>query len=147
MRKINHIVVHCSATNPDAKISTLQRYWKDVKGWNTVGYHYIIEDNGILVTLLPDEQVSNGVYGHNSDSINVCYIGGIKDGHACDTRTEKQKATLIALLKMLKELYPDAEILGHRDLSEDLNGNGIIEQCEWMKECPSFNAMDEYQYL
>ena len=29
----------------------------------------------------------------------------------------------------------------------DLNGDGIIEPWEWMKACPCFDAIDEYQSL
>ena len=51
------------------------------------------------------------------------------------------------LLQQLREQFPDAMICGHRDFSPDLNGNGIIEPWEWMKACPCFDAIDEYQSL
>jgi N-acetylmuramoyl-L-alanine amidase len=47
----------------------------------------------------------------------------------------------------MRKLYPKAVILGHRDTSPDLNGNGIVEPCEWLKECPSFDAAKEYARL
>ncbi|PWL81412.1 MAG: N-acetylmuramoyl-L-alanine amidase, partial [Prevotellaceae bacterium] len=31
--------------------------------------------------------------------------------------------------------------------SPDLNGDGIIEPWEWMKACPCFDAIGEYQNL
>ena len=64
-----------------------------------------------------------------------------------DTRTEQQKASLLALLMDLRKLYPDAVILGHRDFSPDLNHDGIIEPKEWIKACPSFDAKTEYKRL
>ena len=54
---------------------------------------------------------------------------------------------LFYLLQQLREQFPDAMICGHRDFSPDLNGNGIIEPWEWMKACPCFDAIDEYQNL
>ena len=39
-----------------------------------------------------------------------------------------------------------ALILGHRDLSPDLNGNGLIEPNEYLKQCPCFDVMKEYNY-
>lgn len=38
--------------------------------------------------------------------------------------------------------FPDVKIIGHRDLSPDLNGNGIIEPFEFMKACPSFEVSE-----
>lgn len=32
---------------------------------------------------------------------------------------------------------------GHRDLSPDLNGNGVIEPEEWVKVCPCFEVGKE----
>ena len=49
--------------------------------------------------------------------------------------------------QQLREQFPDAMICGHRDFSPDLNGDGIIEPWEWMKACPCFDAIDEYQSL
>ena len=60
---------------------------------------------------------------------------------------EEQKASLFYLLQQLREQFSDAMICGHRDFSPDLNGNGIIEPWEWMKACPCFDAIDEYQNL
>jgi N-acetyl-anhydromuramyl-L-alanine amidase AmpD len=36
--------------------------------------------------------------------------------------------------------HPNVKIIGHRDLSPDLNGNGVIEPFEFMKACPSFDV-------
>lgn len=86
--------------------------------------------------------------GSNANSIGICYIGGLDaDGKPKDTRTEEQKASLFFLLQQLREQFPDAMICGHRDFSPDLNGDGIIEPWEWMKACPCFDAIDEYQSL
>ena len=40
---------------------------------------------------------------------------------------------------LLKE-YPGSRVVGHRDLSPDLNHNGEIEPEEWIEECPCFDA-------
>ena len=148
MRKINFIIVHCSATQPNTKVQAIKDYWKNVNKWNTVCYHYLIEYDGTVNNLLPVEQVSNGVQGHNSESINVCYIGSVdKAGKVTDTRSKEQKEALLNLLKKLKADYPKAEIVGHRDLSPDKNGDGIIQVSEWLKMCPSFDAVREYKHI
>lgn len=110
------------------------------------GYHYVVQADGTVTQLLGEDKVSNGVKGFNSTSINVAYIGGIDaQGKAADNRTAEQKASLVKLLKELKGRYPKAEILGHRDISPDRNGNGIVDPWERIKECPCFDAITEYK--
>lgn len=100
------------------------------------------------MALRPLEMVGAHVTGFNAQSVGVCYEGGLDaEGKPADTRNALQKAALLSLLKELKTLYPDAEIVGHRDLSPDLNGNGIIEPNEWVKMCPCFDAKEEYGHL
>lgn len=133
MRNIKYIAVHCTATAQTAKIEAIQNYWREHLGWQTPGYHFIIKADGALVILLPIEQVSNGVKGFNSETINVCYIGGIdKKGNPKDTRTDAQKATLLSILKVLKKKFPKAIIQGHKDFPNV------------KKACPSFEAKEEY---
>ena len=145
MRTIERIFVHCTAGNQNATVEDLMREFK-AKGWQNSGYHYLILANGAIHQLLPDSEISNGVQGYNSTAINVAYTGGIdRNGKAVDNRTEEQKKSLISLLKSLRERYPKAKIMGHRDISPDKNGNGIIDPWERIKECPCFDAITEYK--
>ena len=139
--------MHCTAGSQRQTVADLQAEFKR-KGWKNPGYHYVIQADGTVKQLLGEQFVSNGVKGYNSTSVNVAYMGGIDaDGKAVDNRTDAQKASLLTLLKELKERYPKAEILGHRDISPDTNGNGIVDPWERIKECPCFNARDEYKDL
>ena len=75
-------------------------------------------------------------------------IGGIDaNGKATDNRTDAQKKSLRQLLGMLKKKCPEAVIQGHRDFSPDVNGNGKVDPWERIKECPCFDAKDEYKDL
>ena len=81
----------------------------------------------------------------NSNAIAICYVGGLdSNGKPEDTRTPRQKESLIKLIKQLKEKYPKATIHGHRDLSPDKNKDGKIDEWEFMKQCPCFDAEVEY---
>ena len=85
---------------------------------------------------------------YNTPSIGVAYEGGLDaSGRAADTRTDAQKQSLETLLRFLLLTYPGAKICGHRDLSPDLNHNGTIEPCEYIKQCPCFCVSIEYGYL
>lgn len=129
MRQIKYIVLHCTATSHKATISSIKNYWKNGLGWKNPGYHYIIKADGSYEQLASLETVCNGVAGYNSNSIHISYIGGVDSaGKAVDNRTEEQKDTLIRLLKELKQRFPTAQILGHRDFP------GV------KKDCPSFSV-------
>lgn len=144
MRKVKYIVLHCTGAPQTQTIPTILSFWKNTKKWKSVGYHKIIEANGKVTELAKPNQITNGVAGHNSNSYHICYLGG-QGGK--DNRTQAQKDALLKEVKAAKLLFPDAIILGHRDLSPDLNGDGIISPNEWTKECPSFSAKTEYKNL
>jgi N-acetylmuramoyl-L-alanine amidase len=147
MRNILNLVVHCTAGNQKQTIEDIKKHWKSL-GWKNNGYHYIIDPKGNIHNITPEEQIANGVAGHNANSIHISYIGGIdKKGKAIDNRTELQKAALIVILTELKVKYPKAKILGHRDFSPDKNKNGKIEPFEFVKICPSFDAITEYKNI
>jgi N-acetylmuramoyl-L-alanine amidase len=130
LRNIKYIVVHCTATQPEATIEALENYWKTVKGWSdTPGYHYLIQRDGEIKNLLDEDKVSYGVYGHNPYCVHLSYIGGIdKDGNPSDNRTFRQKEAMFDLIVKLSVKYPKAEILGHRDFPNVA------------KACPSFDV-------
>lgn len=150
MRTIRRIFVHCTATSQNVTVRRIQQSWRGI-GWKNPGYHYIIDADGVTTQLLDESRCANGVYGYNADSIHVAYIGGIDfirgKWKAADTRTDAQKDSLRLLLADLKKRYPDAQILGHRDISPDKNHNGKVDPWERIKECPCFDAIPEYQYI
>lgn len=140
MRKIERIFVHCTAGNQKQTLQQLKDEFIR-KGWKNPGYHYVVFPDGKLVQLLSEDKVSNGVQGYNSTSINVSYVGGIdKQGRPIDNRTQAQKDTLYALLMYLKQQYPKAHILGHRDIWGKNSKN-------WKKYCPCFDAEEEYKEI
>lgn len=149
MRRIDRIFVHCTASWQDSttKESLLAEF--KAKGWKNPGYHYVIfPKDGEIVQLLDEEKTANGVKNYNAHSIHIAWVGGIDkvDGKivSVDNRTAWQKLQLIDILTKLKLKYKTAIIMGHRDISPDLNHNGIIDPWERIKECPCFNAMVEY---
>jgi len=128
-RNIKYLVLHCAATQPDATIESIQRYWRVNLGWKAPGYHWLISADGVAHALQPIEKSSNGVAGYNSTSIHISYIGGIdRNGKPKDTRTEAQKVTQLRLLRELRVKFPKARILGHRDFPSV------------SKACPSFDV-------
>jgi N-acetylmuramoyl-L-alanine amidase len=136
MRKIDYIVIHCTATQPNTKKEAILSYWKNTLKWKTVGYHRLIDANGVIHELAKFEQITNGVKGYNSNSIHFSYIGGIDEsGRPKDTRTLKQKESLLYLVKQAKKQFPNAIVQGHKDFK------GVV------KACPSFEAKNEFKAI
>lgn len=153
MRKIDSVIVHCSATKAgqDFTAEDIDR-WHRERGFKGIGYHYIICLNGKIEKgrdiLLPGAHCK----GWNERSIGICYIGGLdENGHPADTRTNAQKRVLFQLIMDLQKEYDILQVMGHRDTSPDLNGDGIIEAYEYVKSCPCFNVREfmrnEYKLL
>jgi N-acetylmuramoyl-L-alanine amidase len=143
-RKIKKIFVHCTASRQSWSVDALLKEFR-AKGWHYPGYHWVVTADGKRTQLMTEDLPSNGVKGHNFDSVNVAYMGGIsRTGKAIDNRTDEQKAGLRQLLKELRQRYPDAKIMGHRDISPDKNHNGVVDPWERIKECPCFDAIPEY---
>ena len=142
MRRIDYIVVHCTGTNPNATLKGMKAHWKSL-GWEKPGYHLVIYQDGSAARLADDAEIVNGVKGYNARSLHVSYIGGVDNsGRLACTLTPAQTVTLATILERWAQKYPDAKIVGHRDLSPDADGDGRIEECEWVKQCPCFDVQD-----
>lgn len=155
IKNINTIVIHCSATRED-KDYTFDQLTRDhrLRGFTTCGYHIYIRKDGTIHQGRPYHVIgAHAGAGHNTNSIGICYEGGLNSkGKAKDTRTEKQKEEiLMSILEVLKEIKiaggdpKHVKIIGHRDLSPDLDKDGIVEPHEWIKQCPCFDAIPEYK--
>lgn len=134
---VEYIIMHCTAT-PEGRVVTLEdvrRWHVEERGWSDIGYHWLIELDGTLRQGRHETTQGAHAKGYNSNSIGVCYVGGMNREFtkAKDTRTEAQKLTLRCLIEGLRGRYPNAKIIGHRDVSA--------------KACPSFNARMEYNSL
>ena len=137
MRQINKIIVHCSATREGENytVDTIRSWHVDGRGWSDIGYHFYIDIYGQIHKGRDISRIGAHTKGLNRNSIGVCYCGGVEeDGKTPkDTRYDCQKEALLAVLRTLKAMYPEAKIHGHRDFAR--------------KACPSFDATEEYKNL
>jgi len=137
MRQINKIIVHCSATREgqDIPIETIKKWHVEGRGWSDIGYHFYIDINGNIQMGRNIAKIGAHCKGQNRNSIGICYCGGVEaDGKTPkDTRTDEQKDALLAVLRTLKAMYPEAIIHSHNDYAN--------------KACPSFDATSEYENI
>ncbi len=164
-RTISEIILHCSATKEGVNVTSdsinaahkarkFSTYVDPTTGEKKyIGYHYFIHLDGTIEACRPINVRGCHAVNHNAISIGICYAGGLDkadtDGRKIkDTRTPAQKAAILSLCKALIADYPTIKrIIGHRDTSPDLNGNGVIEPFEYIKGCPCFDAIPEYKHL
>jgi len=142
-KRTDLIVVHVTATPPSRDIGAREvDAMHRAKGWSGIGSHYVIRHDGRIEPGRPFNQVGAHVEGWNSVSVGVSLVGGVDErGRAQDNRTEAQTASLKQLLADLVRRYPGATICGHRDLSPDRDGDGVIEPHEHVKACPCFDVI------
>lgn len=135
MRQITEIIIHCADTpaGRDDCADDIRRWHKTEHGWSDIGYHYVIDIDGTIEAGRDLEKAGAHCTGHNANSIGICYVGGKLFNKPADTRTDAQKASLLLLLKYLRQRYPKAKIYGHRDFAQ--------------KACPCFDAKTEYKDL
>jgi N-acetylmuramoyl-L-alanine amidase len=138
MRKIDTIVIHCSATEYGNK--SLFKKWHKKWGWDDVGYHFIITNAypkkkdwyGKMPDFASDGKVENGrpaektgahVKLHNDNTIGICLVGD-------RTFTAKQFMSLKKLVKKLQNEFDIAAIKGHYEFDT------AVEQG---KTCPNID--------
>jgi len=150
MRPIHTLVWHCTAT-PEGREHTVEdiRRMHRARGFTDIGYHRLVHLDGRVSQGRPDDVVGAHVAGHNTGSLGFAYIGGTDaSGRAKDTRTAAQREAMIRLTRETLARHPTIRtIVGHRDLSPDLDGDGQVEPHEWTKMCPCFDAQAEYSPL
>ena len=126
-----YIVIHCSQTRPSQNIGAkdIDR-WHREQGWLKIGYATVIKRDGTIEQGREDDEVQAAVKGYNHTSFNLCLIGGAREEdwqQAEDNFTAEQFESLKKELSRLVLKYPDAQIVGHRDLDDK-------------KFCPSFDV-------
>lgn len=133
---VDEIVVHCAATRPEwmqgstiaAKRSEIER-WHRARGWNGIGYHWIVDRDGKIVAGRPENVVGAHVEGHNSGKLGVCLIGG----HGSDADddfgehfTAAQDMALRQLIQAIGMRTPIRRVSGHNEYAN--------------RACPGFNV-------
>lgn len=108
MRTVTLIIVHCSAT-PEGQSFDFEQCRRDHirhRGFRDIGYHFYITRDGEIHRGRPIEQIGAHCQHHNRHSVGICYEGGLdRNRQPWDTRTLKQKASLLALIRELKNCF------------------------------------------
>lgn len=133
MKHIDYLVIHCADTYAHMDIGRTEiDKWHKARGWNGIGYHYVVRRDGTIEPGREEDQMGAHVAGHNGYSIGICYAGGKgANGQPEDNRTYEQRNALRLLVNELRKKYPSARVVGHRDLAPG-------------KACPCFDVSTEF---
>lgn len=118
-RKINLIVIHCSATKPSHDFDAHDiNAWHKKRWGSGIGYHYVITRDGTLQKGRYTDSTGAHAKGHNRGSIGICLMGGLNEKGVVENNLfeEVQLQKLKKLILKLREYYPKAKVLGHRQL-------------------------------
>jgi N-acetylmuramoyl-L-alanine amidase len=129
-KETNYIVIHSTHTKPNSNISirTVDE-WHRKRGLLRVGYHLFIKRNGQIEVGRNLNDIGAHTKEHDLDSVSVCLAGGLNTrGVTAPDYTKEQLESLFVLVKTLNQMYPDAEVVGHRDLNKT--------------DCPSFDVRE-----
>ena len=112
-QKTDYIVLHhaeaskCSAKQIDE--------WHKANGWIGIGYHYFVKKDGSIYRGRPMWSVGAHVLGRNDCSLGICAEGS----YMTETMPDAQKKSIAELLDYLKKhYYPEAKIVGHREIGD-----------------------------
>lgn len=139
-KPLKYLNIHCTASRGELSKEWLLNFFKNERKWSKPGYNLVVHMDGSIDTLVPYntdgfvsyDEVSFGVRGKNSESINVSYTGGVDaQMNPKDTRTVDQKRSLKYIVAKIRCEFPGVIVLGHRDHNVP-------------KACPSFDAVKEY---
>lgn len=131
-KKTDYIVIHCAATPAKMDIGAKEiTQWHKQKGFNTIGYHYVIRRDGTREKGRDIQDIGAHVVGFNHKSVGVCLVGGMDKENKTPQNnfTQEQWATLAITLAELHHEFPRAVIVGHKDLDAG-------------KACPSFDVSE-----
>ncbi len=108
--------------------------WHLANGWAGIGYHFLVRKDGSVYRGRPIWAVGAHVLGKNDCSVGICAEGDYQTRDK--TMPEAQKKAIKELLKYLKEIYPNAKIVGHREIG-DSNCPGRYYPLDEMKNYES----------
>jgi len=125
-RSINKIFIHCTAYPHqdifgDSLVETITK-WHKARGWSTIGYHGVIDCQGLYIPGRDFEKTPAAQGGHNTGTLAFSL-----DGLHIHQFNQKQFTTLLFLADQLDSLYGNTITYhGHCEVNPN-------------KSCPVFN--------
>lgn len=107
-----HIVIHHSASGDDLTFEQIRTFHRD-KGWDDIGYHFVISSVGEVFKGRAEDIVGAHALGLNQSSIGICCIGNFEESMP----SNEQFQALVALV---------VDVAGRHGIAAD----GVIGHCD-----------------
>lgn len=116
------VIIHSSNTLYRKKVDAFDLHRQACqRGESSIGFHFIIEKDGLLRSGRPLNSIGFHTDNTNSMSIGICVIGGLitNDNDELvleDNFTTAQYKTLQTIILLLKDIYPGIDVQKASDL-------------------------------
>ncbi|MBL4929330.1 N-acetylmuramoyl-L-alanine amidase [Fuscibacter oryzae] len=105
------------------------------RGWNDIGYHYVIAPDGTVAVGRPLSVVPAQVEGHNRGVIGICMVP-IKDvtkiSRFEDWYTPAQRDSVERLIRDIRKMAAIKKISGHNEYAAKLCPGFKVVSKDWM---------------
>lgn len=139
-RYVDELIIHITASNPNATVEDLRRQHMQNNGWSDIGYHWVMTSDGVLHEGRPEEIIGAGVLGNNATTIHISYVSRGNDydndspygTYMTDAQKREFPKAVAGILKRRKLTISD--LTGHNDYDSG-------------KACPCFKVRMERKFL
>lgn len=140
--KTDYIALHHPA-NKSCTAEDIHR-WHLANGWAGIGYHFLVTKEGLIYEGRPLNTIGAQIAGHNSRGIGICVEGNYElEQHL----PEAQYKAVQELLDYLKTIYPNAELVGHRDIAASACPGRYFPLNDFKKYWKGELSLTQYQEL
>ena len=113
-RRVDRVFIHCTASDvKDGGINLLKLIdgWHKERGWDGIGYHYLIDKEGAVLVGRSLEKSPAAQRGHNKGTIAIAV-------HGLDSFSVTSREKLHSLCKQINEAYHGrVSFHGHREVA------------------------------
>ena len=120
---VRRYIVHHTASPRATTVGDLHRWHVTERGWADIGYHFLIDGAGEVMSCRSLEFEGAHARGHNSGSIGVAVAG---DNTKIEHRwSPRQTLALYRHWRAARSIFPGIELFGHRNLAQSTECPGL----------------------
>lgn len=135
---VRRAILHCAATptgwangKTAAQVRDVIREWHLARGWNDIGYHYVVLPNGHVAKGRPLQQQGAHCKGHNRDTLGIVMIEARAIDRVGKFGDHFEPAQMQAVQELLHHHGID-RVSGHNDHAATLCPGFVVDPVEWL---------------
>lgn len=136
-----YIVVHESDSNSSNIDAATIREWHLARGWEDIGYHYVIRDgdgdpmaDGKLEQGRDTSLCGAHCMGLNLESIGICVVGSFRDRRPSSRQILSLDALCLNICRRFN--IPPSNIIGHCEVNSLVKSGRLSSRYRTHKTCP-----------